>query len=215
MITVWGRATSSNVQAVMWCLAELGLEPVRHDAGHVHGGLDTPDFLAMNPNGTIPVLRDGTGDAIWETGAILRYLAACYGDAHFWPADPAARAQVDKWAEWAKINVVTGFVRPVFWRVAKTAPADRDPVAIAAALRALDRFLAVAEDRLAAHDFLAGESFTPADIQFGHVLWRYYDIDIPRGDFPAIRRYYERLAARPAYRAHVMIPYDSLAPGAA
>ena len=83
MITVWGRATSSNVQAVMWCLAELGLEPVRHDAGHVHGGLDTPDFLAMNPNGTIPVLRDGAGDAIWETGAILRYLAARYGDAHF------------------------------------------------------------------------------------------------------------------------------------
>jgi len=56
MLTVWGRKSSSNVQALMWCIGELGLPYERHDAGHRYGGTDTPEFLAMNPNGTAPVL---------------------------------------------------------------------------------------------------------------------------------------------------------------
>jgi glutathione S-transferase len=74
MIKVWGRRTSSNVQAVMWSISELGLPCERYDCGHRHGGLDTREFLAMNPNGTIPVIRDGDGEPLWESSAILRYL---------------------------------------------------------------------------------------------------------------------------------------------
>jgi glutathione S-transferase len=82
MLTVWGRRSSSNVQALMWCIGELGLSYRRHDdAGHIYGVTDTPAFLAMNPNGTVPVLRDGDGQPLWETGAILRYLAGRYGAA--------------------------------------------------------------------------------------------------------------------------------------
>jgi len=96
VLTIWGRKTSSNMQALMWCVGELGLAYVRHDAGHRFGGLDTPDFLAMNPNGVIPVVRDGDGEPLWETGAILRYLAGRYGDGGaFWPADPVQRVRVD------------------------------------------------------------------------------------------------------------------------
>ena len=62
MLTIWGRRTSSNVQALMWCVGELQLPYRRHDVGHRHGGNDTPDFLRMNPNGTVPVLRDGDDD---------------------------------------------------------------------------------------------------------------------------------------------------------
>src|SRR5215813_4245314 len=105
MLTVWGRKSSSNVQAVMWCIGELGLAYRRHDVGHSYGGNDTPAFLAMNPNGTIPVLRDGDGPPLWESAAILRYLCGRYAPAWFWPPDPSARAEVDMWAEWAKINV--------------------------------------------------------------------------------------------------------------
>jgi glutathione S-transferase len=209
-LTVWGRKTSSNVQALMWCIGELGLEVDRLDIGHIHGGNDTPQFLAMNPNGTVPVLRDGGGAPLWETGAILRYLAARYAPDSFWPANPTHRAGVDKWAEWAKINITLGFTGPVFWRVVRTAPSRRDPVAIAEALTKLERLLAIAEAQLERHAFLAGDAFTLADIQFGHVLYRYFDIDIARPRWPHIERYYAALTQRPAFAAHVMVSYEPL-----
>ena len=89
MVTVWGRMTSSNVQAVMWRIAELGLDYVRHDVGHRFGGLDTSDFHLLNPNRTVPVIQDAEGPAIWESGAILRYMASKYGNAA--SGQPASR----------------------------------------------------------------------------------------------------------------------------
>ena len=119
MLEIWGRKNSSNVQALMWCVAELGLPHKRHDVGHKFGGNDTPEFLAMNPNGTVPVLREDDGAPLFETGAILRYLANRHGAAPFWPPEPSARAQIDMWAEWAKINIAALFTAPVFWRVVR------------------------------------------------------------------------------------------------
>ncbi len=210
MLRVWGRKTSSNVQALMWCIGELGLAHQRYDFGHVFGGTDTPAFRALNPNGTIPVLRDGEEPPIWETGAILRYLGSRYGTDDFWPRDATARAEVDMWAEWAKINVTLGFTLTILWRVVRTAPARRDPHTIASAIAALSSTLDFAEQRLAARDYLCGSRLSLADIQFGHILYRYFDIDIARPAHPAIERYYHRLAARPAFQAHVMISYDDL-----
>ena len=194
----------------MWCIGELGLDHERHDVGHVYGGTDTPDFIAMNPNRTVPVIRDGNGPAMFETGAILRYLANTYGADPFWPADPVARAQTDMWAEWAKVTVAPAFTVPIFWRVVRTPARDRDPDAIARASVALGKILEIADERLGRHAFLAGKDFTLADIQLGHILYRYYDIDITRPNLPALRAYYDRLTERPAYRTHVMISYDAL-----
>ncbi|MBO9450049.1 glutathione S-transferase family protein [Tropicibacter sp. R16_0] len=210
MLTIWGRKTSSNVQALMWCVGELELPYVRHDVGHVHGGLDTDAFGAMNPNRTVPVLQDGDAEPIWETGAILRYLAATYGDDGFWPQDPAKRVQVDMWAEWAKINIAMEFTVPVFWRVVRTAPRDQDTNAVQAAVRELEHKLMIADRQLAHAPFLAGPKLTLADIQLGHVLYRYYDIEIERADFIHLHRYYDDLCQRPAYREHVMVSYDPL-----
>jgi glutathione S-transferase len=148
MLTIWGRKTSSNVQALMWCVGELGLAYERIDIGHKYGGNDTPEFLAMNPNGTVPVVRDGDGPRMWETGAILRALCQRYGTDPFWPSDLDARTTVDMWAEWAKINVTLGFTAPVFWRVVRTAPDKRDADAIKAAVASLTKWLDIAETRL-------------------------------------------------------------------
>lgn len=210
MLTVWGRRSSSNVQALMWCIAELGLDHQRHDAGHRYGVNDTPDFLAMNPNGTVPVLRDGDDPPLFETGAILRYLAGRYATDSFWPTDLRERAQVDKWAEWAKLNVALGFTVPIFWQLVRTAAKDRDEAIVARGLAVLGRALDIAEDRLARHAYLAGDDLTLADIQFGHVLYRYFDLPIPRGERPALARYYAALTERPTYREHVMVSYDEL-----
>jgi glutathione S-transferase len=210
MLEIWGRRTSSNVQALMWCVSELDLPYQRHDVGHHYGGTVTPEFLALNPNGTVPVLRDGGGEPLWETGAILRYLASRYGTDAFWPHDAGQRARVDKWAEWAKLNIALNFTGPVFGHVVRTPTSRRDPERLAEALAVLGRFLDIAERQLKLHPYLAGDHLTLADIQFGHVLYRYFDIAIPREDRPNLRRYFERLARRPAFGEHVMVSYEEL-----
>ena len=210
MLKIWGRASSSNVQALMWCVGELGLEHERIDAGFVYGVVDQPFFRAMNPNGTVPTLIDGDHPPLWETGAILRDLASVYASDDFWPQDPVRRAEVDKWAEWAKINIALNFTAPIFWRVVRTPAAERDPGAVTVALDRLVKFLRIAEGQLQATEFLAGDCLTLADIQFGHCLYRYYDINLARPDLPDLRRYFDRLAARPAFQRHVMISYDEL-----
>lgn len=213
MLTVWGRADSSNVQALMWCLAELGLESTRIDAGHRFGVTDTPEFIAMNPNRTVPVLRDGDGPALWETGAILRYVAARYAPDSFWPADPVARADIDRWAEWAKLNFALAFSAQLFRRIVFTPASARQPERIRKSTAALEKTMAIAEDRLTQHEFLVGDCLTLADIHMGHNLYRYYTLDIPRGSLPGIRAYYDRLCARPAYAEHVMVSYEDLRAG--
>ncbi len=210
MLTVWGRKTSSNVQALMWCIGELGLPYDRHDAGHIYGVTNTLSFLAMNPNATVPVVRDGEDPPLWETGAILRYLAGRYGVAPLWPSEGPARAQVDKWAEWSKINIALGFTAPIFWKVVRTAPSQQNPVAISEAVAKLDRFLDIAEAQLSSSAYLAADDFTLADIQLGHVLFRYFDIAVTRQDRPALRRYYDALTMRLAFREHVMTSYQEL-----
>ena len=215
MIRVWGRKTSSNVQAVMWSIGELGLPYERYDFGHRYGGVDTPEFLAMNPNGTIPVVRDGDGEPLWESSAILRYLANRYGRAPYWPDALAARTHIDKWAEWSKINIALNFSGPIFWRVVRTPRTRQDPAALKQAIGILDRYLDIAEKRLTGAAFLCGDALTLADIQFGHLLYRYFDLEIERRERAGLRAYYERLVACPAYREHVMIPYDELRVGAA
>ncbi len=68
----------------------------------------------------------------------------------------------------------------------------------------------MAEAQLARHPFLAGGDLTLADIVFGHVLYRYFTIDVARPEHPRVRGYYDRLTERPAFREHVMVSYDAL-----
>ncbi len=75
MRSCWGRANSSNVMKVIWLLEEMRLPYERQDVGGAFGGTDTPDYLAMNPNGVVPTLVED-GFTLWESNAILRYLAA-------------------------------------------------------------------------------------------------------------------------------------------
>lgn len=211
MLTIYGRATSSNVQAVMWGAAELGLSPERLDYGHVHGGTDTPEFRAMSPHGLVPVLKDGDL-VVWESCAILRYLAAAYGDGGaFWPADPAARAPVDMWAEWGKVSFASAFVVPIFWARVRTAAARRDEAALAASLGRFEGLLGVLEGQLGDGPYVLGGEFTLADVVIGHVLFRWFTIDVPRAPRPVVEAYYDRLCEREAYRTHVMVDFAVLA----
>lgn len=210
MIKVWGRASSSNVQCVMWCIAELDLPVQRIDAGLMYGVNTTPEYLAMNPNGTIPTIIDDNGSALWESGAIVRYLANAYGDDKFWPQNSLQRADVDRWAEWAKINVQMNFNAPIFWPVVRLASENRDEESLNKAISSFENNLRIAQDKLNHHRFLTSDDLTLADIQFGHILYRYFELEIARADLPGIQRYYDMLTEMPHYRSHVMINFDEL-----
>jgi Glutathione S-transferase len=210
MLTVWGRATSSNVQAVMWTIGELGLEHRRIDIGLTHGGNDTAEYLAMNPNGKVPTIRDGDDAPLFESAAIVRYLACKYGDATFWPRDPAHRARLDMWAEWIKTTFGPAFGAQVFFPMVFLASAQRDAAAIARAVEAVKPLARMLDARLGDGPYLDGERFTFADILCGHLLYRYFTHDFERADTPALAAYYERLTARQAYRTHVMVSYEPL-----
>lgn len=210
MIKVWGRASSSNVQSVMWCIAELNLPHERIDAGLMYGVNTTPEYLEMNPNGTVPTMIDGEAPALWESGAILRYLANTYADDNFWPQNALQRADVDRWAEWSKVSVQMNFNAPIFWPVIRLASKDRDEEKLTAAITTFEDKLRIAQDQLSRHQFLVGDHLTLADIQFGHILYRYFELEITRADLSGIRRYYDLLTAMPHYRKYVMINFDEL-----
>ena len=210
MITIWGRKTSSNVQAVMWCIEELAITYNRIDAGFTYGVVNSEEYLAMNPNGTVPTIEDGANVSLWESGAILRYLANQYADNNFWPADSVERAHVDQWAEWSKINIAMAFTAPIFWRVARTPTDQQDLAAINKAITVFEDALTIADSQLQNNPYLAGSQFSLADIQFAHVLYRYYDIQIVRKSLDAVAQYFDRIKQRAAYRQHVAISYAEL-----
>ncbi len=204
MLKVWGRNNSINVQKVMWTVAELGLEHERIDVGGRFGGLDTPEYGALNPNRLVPVIEDGDA-VVWESNAIVRYLAARYGADGLWPADPARRAQADMWMDWM-ITSLQPDMTVVFWGLVRTPPEQRDTARIESAAERLGRIFAILDDHLAGHPFVAGDDLTMGDIPVGAACYRYHALPIKRPGLPNLEFWYARLQERKPFRNHVMIP---------
>lgn len=208
MITIYGRATSVNVQLVMWAVGELGLAHERLDVGGAFGGTGTAEFGAMNPMRLVPVLQDGDL-TLFESAAILRYLGAAYGSEVFWPRDAKARAALDQWAEWGKLTFA-GAAAPVFMGLVRVPPSKQNPAALAPAVTELGRLARILDARIGAGPWLGGEGFSFADVAVGHYLHRYNTLPFDRPETPALDAYYARLQQRQAYRDHAMVSYDSL-----
>jgi len=209
MITIFGRITSSNVQLVMWATAELGLEAERVDVGGKFGGTDTPQYIAINPNRTVPAFRDGD-HTMYESGAILRYLGAEYGDEAFWPSDNKKRSKLDIYAEWTKATLSPVLTYNVFWTLIRTPGSERDWDNFALQVKKLGELMLVMEKELEGSTFLGSNALSFADIMFGHLLYRYFTLDFERLNLPNLQAYYERLVEREAYRENVMIDYSVL-----
>jgi glutathione S-transferase len=208
MITIHGRATSSNVQLVMWTVGELGLEHRRLDVGGSFGGTDTPEYRAMNPNRLVPCMQEGTL-SMFESAAIMRYLAARYGKEDFWPKDAVKRASLDQWAEWGKVTFAPA-VLGIFLQLVRTREADRKPAAIAEITKEIGRLAKILDERLGEGPYLGGAELTFADIPVGSLLYRYATLPFERTKTPNLDAYYKRLTERPAFAKHVMVSYESL-----
>jgi glutathione S-transferase len=207
---IYGRKSSINVQKVLWALAELGRfegrDYQRIDAGLEFGVVQSPDYLAMNPNGRVPTLVDGEV-VLWESNTIVRYLAATLGDGALLPTDPAQRADVERWMDW-QAGTFWAAVRVAFLGLTRTPEAERDHAAIKASYRQASDLLRMVDALLTRQPYLARTGFSVADIGMALSVDRWIDLGEKFGDvverrdgMPALREWHARTVGRAAFKA--------------
>jgi glutathione S-transferase len=201
MITVWGRRNSANVQKVLWTLEELDVPYRRENVGGSFGGNRDADFLAMNPMGLVPVIRDGDV-TMFESNAIVRYLAARYRPGLLRPEDHRALAMAEQWMEWQQ-QVFAPHVGVIFMNTVRSAPKDRNAAAVAQAEKGAIAALRIADAHLSRHDWFAGSAFSFGDIVMGVFLWRYLGLDCAKPDMPHVLEWFEAIATRDAFKRGV------------
>ncbi len=174
-----------------------------HSTGRCFRGNHAPEYLALNPNGLIPCLRDDEL-VLWESNTIVRYLTAQYGQGSLYPADAKARAGAEKWMDWA-ISFAT-FFGPVFINMMRTPPAQRDVAAVEANIERCESLLSIADSALASLPWLSGEDFGVGDIPLGCIAYGWFGMPIVRQSHPHLERWYQQLTTRAAFKNKVMIP---------
>ncbi len=192
MLKIWGRRNSSNVRKVLWCAEEIGLPYESIEVGGSHGGTQTPEYQAMNPNSLVP-------------NAIVRYLSARYALGTLYAEDPMERAQAEKWMDWSTSRMAPLYT-DLIWGIMRTAPADRDESRINAAIVRAGDYLAMADATLAKQPWLSGEKFAMGDIPLGSLIYAWFELPIQRPELPHLADWYARLRERPAYQRGVMSP---------
>ena len=201
VLRVLGKASSINVRKVLWTCDEIGVPYRREDWGSGYASTSTPEFLALNPNGQVPVIEDENG-VLWESNTICRYLAAKHGRTDLLPSGPAERARVEQWMDW-QANELNVAWRYAFNAIVRRNPDYGDEARIEAGKRDWNDKIRILEGRLAATGaFAAGPAFTLADIVLGLSVNRWLLTSFEKPAFPAVMAYYERLGERPAFIVH-------------
>ena len=204
MLTIWGRKNSINVQKVLWACDELGLDFDRIDAGLAFGVNNTPEYKRMNPNGLVPVLKDGDF-VLWESHVIVRYVARKSGSGKLCPDNLQVAADAERWMDWFATTMWIN-LRPVFWGLVRTPPEKRDRQAIEASVKALTANFELLDAHLAKHRFVAGDAFTMGDIPVAVGAFRWYNLPITRPSLPNLDRWYALICERPAFQNWCMDP---------
>ncbi|MFN3514302.1 MAG: glutathione S-transferase family protein [Phenylobacterium sp.] len=199
MLRILGRTRSINVRKALWAAVEADAPFVHEDRwGWPDASLSSPDFLRLNPNGLVPVIVDADV-VLWESNTICRYLAAKAGRQDLLPADPAARARVEMWMDW-QATELNGAWRYAFPALARGEPKTPDPVRLAESVAAWNRAMAILNSRLAETGaYVAGDSFTVADVGTGLSAHRWRMTPMAHADLPLVHVYLERLADRPGF----------------
>ena len=194
MLKVLGRITSINVRKVLWALDELGLDYEREDWGLPLRDPKTPEFLALNPNGQVPVLLDGPF-VLWESNAILIHLAERGGA--LLPQQREVRALALQWLIWqvSELNPAWGYaVRALIRQM----PGHDDKAKIADSIARWGEKMAILEAHLASGGPFVSGDFGIADIALGLSVHRWLALPTEKTALPALAEYYERLKIRPA-----------------
>jgi glutathione S-transferase len=201
LLKILGKASSINVRKVLWCCDELDLAFAREDWGSGYRPTDVPDFLALNPNGMVPVIDDD-GFILWESNSIIRYLAAHDQDEALYPTDPQARARVDQWMDWQASELNISW-RYAFNALVRHSPSHQDQAAIASSIADWSKNMAILEGQLTKTGaYVAGTTFTLADIPIALSVNRWFSTPLAHPASPAVAAYFDRLSQRPGFLSH-------------
>ena len=201
MLEILGKSPSINVRKVLWLCAELDLPYVQEEWGAGFRSTQAPEFLALNPNATVPVIVDD-GFVLWESNTICRYLACEHQRPDLLPDEPQSRAFIEQWMDWQS-SELNGAWRYAFMGLVRKSPECSDASAISASVENWTRKMAILEAQLSKTGaFVAGSTFTLADIGIGLSVNRWLMTPIERPVFPAVAEYFERLSERPGFRLH-------------
>ncbi len=200
-IEILGRASSINVRKVLWLCDELALPHVLQPWGQGVRPTDAPEFLQLNPNALVPVLRDGNF-VLWESNTICRYLAGREQRHDLLPREPRERARVEQWMDWQATELNNAW-RHAFLGLVRGSAAHADAAGIEASRQAWNRLMTLFDAQLQRTGaYAAGSSFTLADIVLGLATWRWLCTPIARPELPAVNAYMTLLEQRPAFHRH-------------
>ena len=201
MLQLLGKATSINVRKVLWTCAELGLPVRREDWGSGFRDTQVPQFLALNPNGLVPVLVDGDV-VLWESNTICRYLAGREAREDLLPTAPAARARVEQWMDWQATDLNSAW-RFTFMALVRRSPQHQDPKALQASVAEWNRLMTLLDRQLErSAAYVTGPAFTLADIVLGLSANRWLMTPMDRPSLPAVDAWFARLDQREGFRQH-------------
>lgn len=198
MLKIWGRKNSINVQKVLWCCAELNLESERIDAGLQFGVNNTPEYKAINPNALVPTINDD-GFVLWESHAIVRYLARKHGMGSLCPSDPKACADADRWMDWHATTIWPN-LQPVFRELVRVTADKRNMPLVEESRKKLAASMAILNAHLANRKYVIGDAFTMGDIPLGTAAQRWFNLPIERENYSNLDVWYKRLQSRPAFK---------------
>lgn len=204
MLKIWGRITSINVRKVVLAAQELGVPFERIDAGMSFGIVRTPEYLARNPNGLIPLVEDDQVQ-LWESNVIVRYLCARHAPDTLYPLALPARFDAERWMDWQQ-TTLSPAGRNAFIQWIRTPAERRDEAAIAASVAATEPLMALLDDQLARRPFIAGDHLTMADLPIACEVHRWIGLPRPRVERPHLDRWYAGILARPSSRGVLDLP---------
>jgi glutathione S-transferase len=198
MLKIWGRLSSINVRKVVFTAQHLGLRFERVDAGAAFGIVQTPAYLAHNPNALVPLLEDGDF-RLWESNVIVRYLAASHPGAGLYPQELRRRFDAERWMDWQQ-TTLNPAGRDAFVQLIRVPPEKRTQGLIDASITATEPLLALLDAQLARQPFLAGDTLSMADIPVACELHRWWGLPLPAPSHPHLRRWYDGIRSLPAAR---------------
>jgi glutathione S-transferase len=187
---------SSNARRVHMLCEELKIPCTLETVDLLQGQQYTPEFQRLNPNAKVPVLDDD-GFVLWESQAILRYLADKHAAEAWYPADRGRRARVEQWLDWNQTRLGAEAGRLMF--NTHFAGDRRDDRAIEFARKWLLKILPVMDGALADRPWLCGEAITLADIAAVTNVWYLEHCRHDLTPYPNVGRWYAAMKARSSF----------------